>query len=70
MKQHNIRKVEERDIEQLIQLCADHAVYEGSGYDAEGKAANMVRHLIGEDATELCYVVELNNQLIGYTTFV
>lgn len=66
---HNIRRVEESDMDQLLQLCADHAVYEGSSYNPKDKVSHMIKHLIGENPAMLCYVVELKDQLIGYVTF-
>jgi len=63
-----IRKVEERDIDQLIELCALHAAYEKASYSSEGKRDKLFKHLFVDKTVE-CLVVENQKELVGYATF-
>ncbi len=64
-----IRRAEERDIDQLLVLCALHAAYEKSEYDSSGKRGKLFRQLF-EISDLQCLVVENKKELIGYATFI
>lgn len=66
---HTIRSVERQDIPALIRLCAEHAAYEEIDFDSSEKEEALRRHLFTADALTKCFVVEQNNRLIGYSTF-
>lgn len=65
-----IRKVEEHDIDQLIELCALHAAYEKSAYDSAGKKEKLFSHFFKEKEGLQCVVVEDDRKLKGYATFI
>jgi ribosomal protein S18 acetylase RimI-like enzyme len=65
---YTIRKAEPRDIDQLIDLCDEHAQYEGCDYDKEGKQES-VRIIFEQDSPVKCLVIESNEELVGYSTF-
>jgi len=63
-----IRSVKEQDIVQLIDLCALHAKYEDAEYSKKGKALKLGDALFKENPFIFCFVAELNNEIVGYTT--
>ncbi len=64
----NIRSAKASDIEAIIQLCAEHAVYEKATFDAEGKTSSLAHALFSKE-TIRCLVVEEGNEIVGYATF-
>lgn len=64
-----IRFVENHDIESLVQLCQLHAIYEKSDFKPLGKAEELTRHLFSENPPLYCLVVEMENEIIGYATY-
>ena len=65
-----IRRVEERDIDQLIELCVLHAEYEKAEFDPKGKKEKLFNHLFKVDSGLQCIVVEDQGRLLGFATFV
>jgi GNAT superfamily N-acetyltransferase len=66
---YKIRFAEPKDITEIIELCALHAAYEKAEYTTENKAENLAKSLFTPNAPVLCCVVEIENKIIGYTTF-
>jgi len=64
-----IRFAEKKDIDRLVELCADHAAYEQSEYDSKGKGQQLANDLFSPSPKLYCLVVEWNEQLIGYATY-
>lgn len=64
-----IRFAIESDLPQLIKLCEHHASFEESQYQSFGKEKSLINHLFIENPALYCVVVELNNQLLGYATY-
>ena len=64
-----IRFVEEKDLDELIVLCEEHAVYEKSYYIKQGKKESLSKYLFAEQPSFYCLVIALNSNLIGYATF-
>ena len=64
-----IRLAKEEDVEEIVALCEAHAWYEKSDYDRNGKAEKLEKYLFGEQSALHCLVVEKENQLIGYATY-
>ena len=64
-----IRFVKTNDLEELIILCKEHAEYEKSDFKVLGKKEALKKHLFGSNPSLYCLVVEVNSQLIGYSTF-
>ncbi|MGI9552903.1 MAG: GNAT family N-acetyltransferase [Aurantibacter sp.] len=68
IKEH-IRFAEIRDVHQIIELCALHAEFEKSDYGKDGKAERLKTDLFSDEPNLYCLVVESEDQLIGYATF-
>lgn len=65
-----IRSVEQKEIDQLVQLCKSHARYEGSDYDELGKAEKLSDALFSYPEGLHCQVLVKNDNLLGYVTFI
>lgn len=65
-----IRRAVERDIEQLIELCSFHAEYEKVEYDPKGKKEKLFEHLFRDPQELQCIVVESQEKLLGYATYI
>lgn len=64
-----IRFAKEEDIPQLVNLCKQHAEFEKSDYNQEGKQEDLNAALFQNPKQLYCLVVELENNLIGYATY-
>lgn len=65
----NIRNVTLVDLTELVVLCAEHAAYERSHYDPQGKEEALRIMLFAPEARLHCLVAEAEGKLIGYATF-
>lgn len=65
-----IRRVEERDIDSLIELCVLHAEYEKADFDPRGKKERLFMHLFKVESGLQCIVVEDRGRLLGFATFI
>ncbi len=63
-----IRFVQEKDIEHIIELCALHATYEKAIYNKQDKKEALAVQLFKHNTLK-CLVVEIDNTLVGYATF-
>lgn len=66
---YKIRPCKQNDLDQLIDLCADHADFEKAFYSKEGKKVKLENSMFKEHPEIYCLVVEQANQLIGYATY-
>ncbi len=66
-KQYCIRAVSRHDLEALIELCAEHAAYEGARYEPEGKASALARALFADPPRLHAWVVEQRGRLVVLT---
>ncbi len=66
---YKIRKAEQKDLGQLIDLCEAHAHYEQATYERNGKSALLDKALFDKTPKLFCLVVESGQQLIGYATY-
>ena len=64
-----IRPIRESEMDSLVQLCYDHAIFEESEYDSNGKAEKLHSFIFGERPVLVCLVAEIEGQLLGYITF-
>lgn len=64
-----IRYAKEADIEQIIELCEEHAIYEKSNFEKDNKKEKLFKYLFGSKKVLYCIVIELNERLLGYATF-
>jgi GNAT superfamily N-acetyltransferase len=65
----NIRFAEKRDLDELVNLCRLHAIFEESEYDTEGKKELLDKHLFSDNPSLFCLVVEKSEYLVGYATY-
>lgn len=56
------------DIDALIELCAEHAAYEGASYDPRGKREHLSSALFLAPPRVYAWVVEQDGYLVGYAT--
>lgn len=64
-----IRFAKPEDIEQIVALCALHAKYEKAEYTKSNKAKRLSKDLFANNPKLYCLVVEKNNELIAYATY-
>ena len=64
-----IRFVKNKDINQLIDLCEAHSHYEQCEYNSVNKAKRLAEDLFSNPSKLHCLVVEKENALIGYATY-
>ncbi len=67
---HNylIRRAFPDDINALIELCAEHAAYEGASYDPRDKCGRLSSALFSTSPRLYAWVVEQHGKLVGYAT--
>lgn len=65
-----IRFAQEKDVPQLVGLCALHAEYEQSSYDPTNKLEALKEHLFNSQNPVRCLVVETEGELMGYASFI
>ena len=64
-----IRRVAIKDLEQLVDLCRVHAIYEGASYESKGKKEALEKALFGYPPLLHGLVLADEKRLYGYTTF-
>lgn len=64
-----IRQLNPIDLPELVLLCAEHAAYERSAFEAVGKEEDLHRMIFTPGARLHCLVAEDNERLMGYATF-
>ena len=68
-KMMEVRFVKKKDVKQIVKLCELHANYEKSIFDSTNKEDLLLKHLFDCSDNLKCLVVENDNQIVGYTTF-
>src|SRR6188768_3993670 len=63
-----IRWARPGDMADLVRLCAEHAEYERSSFDPQGKEEALLRMLFAPEARLNCLVVEDDGVLAGYAS--
>jgi len=64
-----IRFAQKKDINSIITLCELHAIYEKSTFNKTNKVSLLKKYLFDETNTLECLVVEKDQKIIGYATF-
>ena len=64
-----IRFAEPNDLDGILSLCQAHAEFEKSEYNFEGKKEGLSKNLFQEHPTLYCLVVQKDNELVGYATY-
>ncbi|MDO7173716.1 GNAT family N-acetyltransferase [Mariniflexile sp. AS56] len=65
----DIRFAKERDIKDIIKLCALHAAFEGAAFNISNKEELLSKYLFSGSDVLKCLVVEEGSQIVGYATF-
>ena len=63
-----IRPVEAGDLDSVIRLCADHAAYEKSAVQLDGKTDLLSRVIFSAEPRLWCFVAEADGAIAGYAT--
>jgi ribosomal protein S18 acetylase RimI-like enzyme len=63
-----IRGADGHDLPQVLELCREHAAYEGSEYVADGHAGRLAAALFGPHPLLFGWVVDAGDGLAGYMT--
>ncbi|MEO0471261.1 MAG: GNAT family N-acetyltransferase [Bacteroidota bacterium] len=64
-----IRPPKETEIPRLLELCAQHAAFEGAYFRLDGQEESLKKALFGAPAILHCLVLEVDEQIEGYATF-
>lgn len=70
MKTSIIRFIKPNDLAQLVDLCEKHANFEKSDYNSQNKIKLLNNAIFKEIPDLYCLVVESDNNLIGYATYI
>lgn len=65
---YTIRDIREDDINALMSICREHALYERSTYEQDGKAVRLRCALFAPEPRLHAWVAEADGELIGYAT--
>lgn len=69
IKEPKIRFIQKTDLDELVRLCQLHAIFEKNEYNPENKRQKLREHLFSEKPSLFCLVVEHNDTIIGYATY-
>ncbi|MCH7415526.1 GNAT family N-acetyltransferase [Belliella sp. R4-6] len=66
---YKIRDCEEKDLEDLVRLCAAHAEYEKGEFEPTGKVEALRDGIFGDPKRLNCWVVEFDGKVEGFATY-
>ena len=66
---YTIRFAIREDMNELILMCHEHALYEQSLYAHEGKSEKLFQHLFSVTPALYCIIVEDHAGIIGYASY-
>ncbi|MDO7590808.1 MAG: GNAT family N-acetyltransferase [Flavobacteriaceae bacterium] len=69
MEKYTIRFAGKSDLDALVGLCELHAIFEQSEYSSVNKKQQLNTHLFTDQPSLFCLVVEYNQKLIGYASY-
>ena len=64
-----IRNAIQKDVPAIIDLCQAHAAFEKADFDTTNKVELLSAHLFHPDGLVKCLVVEFENDIAGYATY-
>lgn len=64
-----VRIAEKRDFEAIKRLVKAHAIFEKANTLSDNNLNRLKNYIFNTDVVE-CLVVELNNEIVGYATFI
>ncbi len=65
----SIRYAKKTDISEIIKLCELHAAFEKAAFDSKNKEKLLIKHLFNTHPTLKCLIIEENEEIVGYATF-
>jgi GNAT superfamily N-acetyltransferase len=63
-----VRSLEQRDLDEVIALCAEHAAFERASYDPVGKREKLAKLFFGSEPALVGKVATDGQSLFGYAT--
>ncbi|MDG2396907.1 MAG: GNAT family N-acetyltransferase [Flavobacteriaceae bacterium] len=69
MNNINLRYVKPNEMDQLVDLCEAHAIFERAEFTKEGKSKKLLNDLFSKSPELFCLVLESKNELLGYMSF-
>ena len=69
MKSPEIRFAIPKDLPRIVELCQAHAAFEKASYWSEGKVVQLKAYFFKYPAIAYCLVIENDQQIVGYATF-
>jgi ribosomal protein S18 acetylase RimI-like enzyme len=66
---YKIRRATPVDIDEIINLCEEHAVFEGTTYWKNGKAERLSEFLFNDNPRLQCLIAENGDGIVGYATY-
>ncbi|WP_430906578.1 GNAT family N-acetyltransferase [Maribacter sp. 2-571] len=66
----DIRYAQKKDLTEIVALCRAHALFERASYDPTNKSTLLADALFGNEPRLRCLVLEEENRLMGYATFI
>lgn len=64
-----IRFADQKDINDIVEMCELHAAHEKAAFNSINKNTSLSKYLFSSEAALKCLVVEIDNQIVGYATF-
>jgi GNAT superfamily N-acetyltransferase len=65
---YTVRPAQPHDVENLVELCAEHAAFERAPYDARGKTKSLTAALFGTSPKVWAWVATIEDKAVGYST--
>lgn len=65
---HLVRVAQPGDIEEVVQLCAEHALFEKAQFSSACKVKRLRTALFSDAPRLRCFVVESGDSIVGYAT--
>lgn len=64
-----IRKLDEKDLATLVELCKNHAEYEQATYNVVDKVQLLKNAIFTQNPKLFCYVIDSGTELAGYFSY-
>lgn len=64
-----IRTAKIEDVNEIVQLCAEHAEHEKAEFNSTGKASKLKQFLFSDNPRLYCLIAEVEGKSVGYATY-
>ena len=64
------RALAEQDLQRLVELCQQHAEFEGSSFEPRNKLQQFKKLFFGSNSRMQCRVIEHGQDIVAYATFI